>query len=168
MRKKVVRSKQNKVPNNLNSLYTPILHLKTMLQSGVSELNGEEIVNGLALLHFTTFLIPKLQSECGLKHLIIREIVEQLTKNDSCVVHQEEIGKISSFIDNLGKILNTNLMPIIYIAIYQAYLDAEIYKHFHSELGIYDFHYFSSDMINSMKIYHDASVALINETTKTN
>jgi hypothetical protein len=49
---------------------------------------------------------------------------------------------------------------------YQAYLDAEIYRHLHPNLGIYDFiafQYVKPETVTSMKQYHDVSVKVLEE-----
>lgn len=165
-----MKSKQNKVPSEFDSFYTPILNLKKILQSNNKQQHKAiEIVQGFVMLHYGTFVmlhLYKRQSKNPTKILIVRELIEFITDHDSCNLYPDQIAKLLSLIDALGKELNTTLKPYVYIALYEGYLDSQIYYHFHQEYNIYDFAEFQSvtpDTLARMKSYSEASHVLLNE-----
>ena len=94
------------------------------------------------------------------KIIEIRDLVELILSKDSFLLIPEHKAKISSFIDNLGKQLNVTYKPYVYIAMYSAHLDAEIYRHFNPLIGIYDFidyYYVEPETVARMKQYSDVS-----------
>ena len=168
---RMAKTKQNKVPSEFDSLYSPIVQLKKILQSKTKELAPNEALHGIIMLHFATFVMLQLRRRVGVetvKELAIRSLVESVLATDSYHFQNHQISSLFSFIDALAKALNTTAKPYVYIAMYQAYLDAEIYRNFHSDLGIYDFVELQSvrpDTVAAMKHYHDASVLLIGEVS---
>ena len=125
------------------------------------------MIQGLVLLHFATFVMCHLQKQLGMsttKSLIIRSLIEQIMQGDAFKLEQEHLAKLFHFIDGLAKELNTTYKPYIYIALYNAYLDAEIYRHFHPNLGIYDFakfQYVQPETLAKVKEYHDVSIDVL-------
>ena len=165
----MARTKQNQVPHEFESLYCPILELKRLLQSNLKELNTGQTLQGFIMLHFATFVMVHFHKQLGMstnKDLIIRTLIELIMAGDSHKLGRDQLASLFSFIDGLGKELNTTYKPYIYIAMYQAYLDAEIYRHLHPNLGIYDFiafQYVKPETVTSMKQYHDVSVKVLEE-----
>ncbi len=165
----MARTKQNQVPTEFQALYGPILQLKRLLQSNSLELCAEQILEGFIMLHYATFIMTQFHKQhrsSTTKDLIIRELIELIMSGDSYKIQSDQLAKLFSFIDALGKELNTTHKPYIYIAMYQAYLDAEIYRNFHSNLGIYDFvafQYVKPETVAEMKQYHNASIKVLEE-----
>ena len=162
----MARTHQNKVPEEFNNLYDPILNLKKILQSKTSEPDPEQIASGFVMLHYTTFMISYLSTQSSTKALICRELIEHIMQEDTFSLNNAHFAKLFSYIDNVGKILNTTTKAYIYIAMYNAYLDSKIYQHFHHELGIFnfkDFQYVKPETVQRMKSYHDASIKLLEE-----
>lgn len=165
----MARTKQNQVPTEFQALYGPTLQLKRLLQSNSLELCAEQILEGFIMLHYATFIMTQLHRQLGsstTKNLIIRELIELIMSGNSYKIQPDQLAKLFSFIDALGKKLNTTPRPYIYIAMYQAYLDAEIYRNFHSNLGIYDFvafQYVKPETVAEMKQYHNASIQILEE-----
>lgn len=165
----MARTKQNQVPHEFESLYAPILELKKLLQSNLKELSADQTLQGFIMLHYATFVMIQFHKHVGIsttKVLIIRELIEFIMSGDSCRIQQDQLAKLFSFIDALGKMLNTTYKPYVYIAMYHAYLDAEIYRNFHPCLGIYDFvafQYVKPETVASMKQYHDVSLKVLEE-----
>ena len=164
----MARSNQNKVPYEFESLYSPILQLKQVLQSN-KQPAVDIVIHGFTMLHYTTFIMPHFNRQRGeetTKSLIIRGLVELIMSSDSYDLQQDQTSKLYSYIDYLGKMLNTSRKPYIYIAMYQGYLDAEIYRGLHPDLGIFDFKdssYVTPETVARMKQYHDVSVELLSE-----
>jgi hypothetical protein len=134
-------SKQNKVPYEFDSLYLPILKLKQVIQSN-NQVAAEVIIQGFTMLHYTTFIMTYFNRQRGddtTKSLIVRELVELIMSCDNYDLQQDQASKLYSYIDSLGKMLNTTRKPYIYIAMYHGYLDAEIYRNIHPDLSIFDF-----------------------------
>ena len=165
----MTRTQQNKVPEEFNNLYDPILNLKKILESKTTEPDPEQVTVGFVMLHFTTFMIIHLSKETGqssTKALICRDLIEHIMQEDTFSLNNAHFAKLFSYIDNVGKILNTTTKAYIYIAMYNAYLDSKIYQHFHHELGIFDFkdfQYVKPETVQRMKSYHDASIKLLEE-----
>jgi len=163
------KSKQNRVPYEFDSLYSPILQLKRLLQSNAKELSPDQTLQGFIMLHFATFVMVYLFKQRKVspeKALNTRGLIELILAADSHQMQADELSRLFSFIDALGKELNTTAKAYVYIAMYQAYLDAEIYRHFHADLGIYDFiefQYVRPETVAGMKNYHDVSVKVIEE-----
>lgn len=165
----MIKTKQNQVPIEFQALYGPILQLKRLLQSNSLELCTEQILEGFIMLHYATFIMTQLHKQLGsstTKDLITRELIELIMSGDSYEIQPDQLAKLFSFIDALGKKLNTSHKAYVYIAMYQAYLDAEIYRNFHPSLGIYDFvafQYVKPETVARMKQYHDASIKILEE-----
>jgi hypothetical protein len=165
----MARTKQNKVPHEFESLYGPILELKRLLQSKSKELNSDQTLQCFIMLHFASFVMIHFHKQLGMsttKDLTIRALIELIMAGDSHKLQREQLASLFSFIDALGKELNTTYKPYIYIAMYQAYLDAEIYRHLHPTLGIYDFvafQYVKPETVANMKQYHDVSLKVLEE-----
>lgn len=165
----MARTQQNKVPEEFDNLYGPILILKKILESKTNEPDPEQVAMGFVMLHFTTFMISHLSNQTGqssTKALICRELIEHIMQEDTFSLNNSHFAKLFSYIDNVGKILNTTTKAYIYIAMYNAYLDSKIYQHFHPELGIYDFEdfqYVRPETVQRMKNYHDASIKVLDE-----
>ena len=159
----MAKSRQNQVPEEFDSLYTPILRLKKLLLSKTNELAAEQVIHSFVLIHYSTFLMICLYRQLDLnvdKVIEIRDLVELILSKDSFLLIPEHKAKISSFIDNLGKQLNVTYKPYVYIAMYSAHLDAEIYRHFNPLIGIYDFidyYYVEPETVARMKQYSDVS-----------
>ena len=66
-----------------------------------------------------------------------------------------------------GYELNLAPRPYLYIAMYTGYLDAEIYRHFHPTIGVYDFiesQYIHPQTVERMKDAHDTAVQVLEES----
>lgn len=165
----MARTKQNQVPHEFESLYGPILELKRLLQSKSKELSADQTLQGFIMLHFASFVMVHFHKQLGMsttKDLVIRALIELIMSGDSHKLERDQLASLFSFIDALGKELNTTYKPYVYIAMYQAYLDAEIYRHLHPTLGIYDFiafQYVKPETVASMKQYHDVSLKVLEE-----
>lgn len=167
----LMRHKQNQVPNEFISLYSPMLKLKQFLQSNKNQLNDdiELIVHGLVMAHFSTFLICALSRHVNQnvdKQRNIRSLIELILNGNEFDILPEHVSVLSSHIDLIGKVLNTTSKIYLYIAIYEGYLDSEIYYQFHQDHGIYNFrHYYqvSDETIELMRQQHDYSISKINE-----
>jgi len=165
----MAKTKQNLVPFEFDALYGPILKLKKLLQSKAKELSAEQTVQGFVMLHYATFIMLHFHKQLGMsttRDLITRELIELIMSSDSYKLQPDQLAKLFSFIDALAKELNTTYKPYVYIAMYEAYLDAEIYRHLHPTLGIYDFvefHYVRPETVSGMKHYHDVSVKVLEE-----
>lgn len=164
----MAKSNQNKVPYEFESLYSPILQLKQVLQSN-KQPTVDIVIHGFTMLHYTTFIMTHFHRQRGeetTKSIIVRELVELIMSGDSYSLRKDQTSKLYSYIDSLGKMLNTTRKPYIYIAMYQGYLDAEIYRNIHPDLGIFDFQDFRNvtpETVARMKQYHDVSVELLKE-----
>ena len=165
----MARTKQNQVPHEFESLYGPILGLKRLLQSNLKELNADQTLQGFVMLHFASFVMVHFPKQLGIsttKDLATRALIELIMSCDSHKLQRDQLASLFSFIDALGKELNTTYKPYVYIAMYQAYLDAEIYRHLHPTLGIYDFvalQYVKPKTVANMKQYHDVSLKVLKE-----
>lgn len=164
----MARSNQNKVPYEFESLYSPILQLKQVLQSN-KQPTIDTVIHGFTMLHYTTFIMTHFHRQRGeetTKSIIVRELVELIMSCDNYDLQQDQASKLYSYIDSLGKMLNTTRKPYIYIAMYHGYLDAEIYRNIHPDLSIFDFQdfrYITPETVARMKQYHDVSVELLKE-----
>lgn len=164
----MARSNQNKVPYEFESLYSPILQLKQALQTNKQPM-VDIVIQGFTMLHYSTFIMPHFHRQRGeetTKSLIVRGSVELIMSCNSYELQKDQASKLYSYIDSLGKMLNTTRKPYIYIAMYLGYLDAEIYRTIHPDLSIFDFQdfrYITPETVARMKQYHDVSVELLSE-----
>jgi hypothetical protein len=165
------RSRQNQIPPEFKSFYTPQLTLKKLLQSGkshIDETHNEAVIIGLAILHYATFFVSalyRLEQITNERTAYIRTILENVLAGNEYQIQQDEIAKIVSFIDLVGKLINTTAKLKIHIAMYEGYLDYEIYSHFHEDKPIFEFKYFciiGPDVVERMKEYSEASRVLLN------
>ena len=93
-------------------------------------------------------------------------LIELILNGNEFDILPEHVSVLSSHIDLIGKVLNTTSKIYLYIAIYEGYLDSEIYYQFHQDHGIYNFrHYYqvSDETVELMKLQHDYSINKINE-----
>ena len=167
----MAKSKQNKVPEQFERFYAPLLKLKQVLQSNNQILELDEnqfIVHGLMVLHYATFIMCNLyritDKADNTRALLIRSLIENMLEKENYSLDTVYISKISSFIDSIGKYLNTVIFPKSHIAMYHGYLDYEIYYQLHKDLGLFDFKWcctIEKETVASMKNYHDASLALL-------
>lgn len=166
-----MRHKQNQVPNEFNTFYFPMLKLKKYLQSNKNQLNNdvEFIVHGLVMAHFATFLICALSRQVKQdidKQRDIRSLIELILNWDEFVILPEHVSTLSSHIDLIGKVLNTTSKIYLYIAMYDGYLDSEIYYQFKRSYGIYnfrDYYQVNKETVELMRQQHDYSISKINE-----
>ena len=69
-----------------------------------------------------------------------------------------------SFIDLVGKLINTTILLKIHIAMYNGYLDYEIYYSFNRHKRLFDFKGYctlNNDTVSRMKNYSNASQELL-------
>lgn len=107
----MARSRQNQVPAEFETFYSPILQLKMQLTSKSKELAAENTVPGFMMLHFSTFIMTKLYKQQDLdysKIIIIRELIEYILSHDNFKLENEYKSRLCSYIDNLAKELNTS------------------------------------------------------------
>ena len=163
------KSHQNTVPEEFNAFYGPILKLKKLLQSNTKELGAEHILSGFVIMHYSTFVMSELYSQLDVskeKIYMIRDLIELILSRDTYQLSNEQRSKLYSYVDNLGKELNTTYKPYIYIAMYQAYQNAEIYRHIHSGMPINDFiqyQYIQPETTARMKEYYKVSMEVLND-----
>lgn len=164
------KSKQNKVPAIFKDIYNPILAMKKLLISNKNGFNDDEsrtIVRGLMISHFGTFLINSInhvvKSDPPTKILIARAMIEKILERATNDIPKDYISKISSLADQLAKYLNTTPRYILDVAMYNAYLNFEIYYHIHSELELFEFKSFitfDKETLHGMKVSHDYHVKI--------
>ena len=158
------KTKQNKVPTDFQSFYNPILKFKILLQSKVNELPADSSIQALMMMHFATFLLcnlNRIKNIDNTKILIVRSLIELMLEKDSFNIYPDQSAKLYSFIDRIGKELNTTDKAYLDISFYSAYLDLKIYHNFKQNLGFYkfkDYAYISPSVIEVMKYHHDVAV----------
>ena len=163
----MARTIQNQVPDDCDALYSPILRLKKQLMSKAKELGSQHIMQGLVMAHYSSFLMCSLYHQMKkdiTKLLEVRKLIELILEGDEFRLLAEQKSKLVSFIDNLGKELNMTFKPYLYIAMYSAHLDAEIYRYFNSNIGLYDFidyYYVHPETVGRMKNYYDSSISVL-------
>ena len=168
---KIKKKLQNSVPDEFGYFYTPIYQVKQTLQkTGRTELKPNEILLGLSMIHYATFIMSEIyrqNSQDISKILATRELVENILEKNSYQLENHQTSQLISFVDQVAKTLNTNLKLYIYIALYRGNQNAEIYRRLHNHLGIYDFiindDFLNPLVLNSVKAYHDISIELLTE-----
>ena len=176
----MLKSKQNQVPREFETFYSPMLQLKKALQSNTVELeannNGNQfIIQGLMFLHYATFVMCNLyritDNRDNSRALELKVTIEDILAVDKFEITRSHVSQFSSFIDSVGKYLNTTIFAKLHIAIYQGYLDYEIYFNLHKELRIFDFRWsclIEPETIDRMKIYYKASVSVLQKISGNN
>ena len=169
------KSRQNKVPEEFLSFYQPQLKLKHLLQSGetcIDERNNESAVIGLMVLHYASFIVGALyryDKMANDKVALVRYLIESILEGDEYKIHPHEVSRLISFIDLVGKLINTTIVLKIHIAMYHGYLDYEIYYAFNKHKKLFDFKGYctlSDDIVVRMKDYSNASQELLNTMNK--
>ena len=168
---KIKKTLQNSVPDEFVYFYTPIYQVKQTLQkTGRTELEPNEILHGLSMIHYATFVISEIyrqNSQDISKILATRQLVENILEKNSYQLENQQASQLISFIDQVAKALNTNLTLYTFIALYRGNQNAEIYRKLHNHLGIYDFlvndAFLNPLVLNSVKSYHDVSIELLTE-----
>ena len=119
----MTRSKQNKVPEQFEIFYTPMLKLKQVLQSNqkILELDQNQfIIHGLMVMHYSTFImcnIYKISDNAdNIKALLMRSLIENILEKEDFILDRIFISKMSSFIDSVGKYLNTIIIPKLHVS----------------------------------------------------
>ena len=168
----MVRTVQNQVPVAFNALYNPILKLKNLLNTSSKDTQAHDISSNIVsfmLAHYTTFLMTIIYRQIDrdiARILEVRKLIEAILANDTFDFKPEHKAKLFSFIDNLAKELNTTPTLYLHVAIYDSYLDAEIYRCFHSDMPIFDFlhsNYISQDTVIIMKQCYDEAMAMLKQ-----
>ena len=165
----MARTKQNQVPYEFDALYDPILKLKKLLMMRSQQIDGSDLIQGLVMVHYTTFIMLCLYHQKSVdtsKIIETRTLIEQILNEDSFRLYPEQKSRIMSFIDNLGKELNITLKPYVYIAMYSGHLDAEIYRKFHSTKGVYNFinyDYVHPETLAKMRECHMESIKVLEQ-----
>ncbi|MBX9865462.1 MAG: hypothetical protein K2Y14_01000 [Burkholderiales bacterium] len=163
-----MKKKQNKVPTDFENFYNPILKLKQSLQGSLAP-EPEFINSGIVLLHYSTFFITELyhyKQQDPTKALLIREVLEHAQNNMSIEFQNYHAAKIISFIDLVAKELNINNPIYIHIAIYEAYLNSQIYIRLNNRTGcLFDAHreIFNENIVSTMKKYHDGAKIVLSK-----
>ncbi len=169
------KSRQNKVPEEFLSFYQPQMKLKQLLQSGetsIDERNNESAVIGLMVLHYATFFVGALYRHDNIskeKVTFIRHMIEDILEGDEYKIHGHEVSGLISFIDLVGKLINTTILLKIHIAMYNGYLDYEIYYSFNGHKRLFDFKGYctlNNDTVSRMKNYSNASQELLKHLNK--
>ncbi len=94
------------------------------------------------VLHYATFFIGALYRQDTIANemvLLIRNLIEAILEGDEYKIHEHEVSKLINFIDLVGKLINTNILLKIHIAMYNGYLDYEIYHSFNKHKKLFDF-----------------------------
>ena len=171
------KSQQNTVPSEFASLYKPILKVKQAITNKNKEVDCADIIEGftllhyytitllhyytITLLHYCTFMlihIGKINNKIDDKILPMRQLVENILENEQFTLLPNQISQLSSFIDKISKELNINNKSVVYVSLYEAYLDSFIYKNFNNHLGMYTldgFEYIAPETVANLKILHD-------------
>ena len=155
------KSQQNTVPSEFASLYKPILKVKQAITNKNKEVDCADIIEGFTLLHYCTFMlshIGKINNKIDDKILLMRQLVENILENEQFTLLPSQISQLSSFIDKISKELNVNSKSVVYVSLYEAYLDSFIYKNFNNHLGMYmfdGFEYIAPETVANLKILHD-------------
>lgn len=154
------KSQQNTVPSEFESLYKPVLKIKQIITNKNKEINDFDIVGGLVLLHYCTFIlssIGKINNKIDNKILPIRQLIENILEGEQFTLLPDHISQLSSFIDKIGKDFNLNNKSVVYVSLYEAYLDSFLYKSFNDHLGMYmlnGFDYIAPETVADLKILH--------------
>ena len=167
----MTKTRQNQVPTAFNAFYRPLLEVKKLLQSNIATIEGEtchKLIKALIITHYTSFIIANLYRITNQRDVTkikyIRGLIENMLEDNAFNLTKECAAKLISYIDMVAKVLNTNHITYIHIALYTGYLDFEIYAHFHSNLGLFDFKEYynlNQSTINNMKDYYDKASALL-------
>ena len=154
------KSQQNTVPAEFESLYKPALKIKQLITNKNKEIDDSDIVGGLVLLHYCTFIlsnIGKLNHKIDVKLLPIRQLIENILEGEEFTLLPDHISQLSSFIDKISKELNVNNKSVVYVSLYEAYLGSFIYKNFNNHLGMYmlnGFDYIAPETVADLKTLH--------------
>lgn len=169
----MAKTKQNRVPPEFESFYNPMLQLKQALQSNKAVLDAgqsQTLVHGLMVLHYATFVLCSLYKITDNKDntaaLLIRTLAENILEVDNFELDSRNISRVVSFIDSVGKYLNTTEFAKLHVAMYHGYLDYEIYYNLHKNLRLYDFKWcctIEPETVARMKEYYNASAALLKQ-----
>ena len=161
------KSQQNTVPPEFDSLYRPVLKVKQVITNKNKEFDITEVLEGVALLHYCTFIlgrIGKINHKADNNIILVRQLVEDILDGNQFLLLNEHISQLSSFIDKVARELNLNSKSVVYVAFYEAYLDSWLYKYFNSHLGIYKFDgfdYVAPETVANLKILHDQHVQYV-------
>lgn len=134
-----MKKRPTSVPDKYKSFYQPINAIKIMLTKQVA-LSSHDVANGLSFIHFASFLILESNRSAGISSnqtIAIRKIAELTFKPNGYQFTNTDISQLTSFVDKLAKLLNTTQEYLLHIYFYDAYLNAEIYRHFHQDLDIF-------------------------------
>jgi hypothetical protein len=154
------KSHQNIVPSEFESLYKPALNIKRIITSKNKEIEGPDLVQGFVLLHYCTFIlssIGKINNKIDEKILPVRQLIENILEGEQFTLLPDQISQLSSFIDKLGKEFNLNHKAVVYVSLYEAYLDSCIYKNFNTHLGMYTLYnldYIAPETVEDLKRLH--------------
>jgi len=154
------KSQQNTVPFEFESLYKLVLKVKRIITGKDKEIEGSDITQGFVLLHYCTFIlsnISKITNKADDRILQIRQLIENILEGEQFRLLPDQISQLSSFIDRIGKEFNLNSKSVVYVSLYEAYLDSLVYKNFKNHLGmytLYDLDYITSDTVEDLKRLH--------------
>ena len=124
------------------------------------------------VLHYATFFVGALYRQDSMpyeKIAIIRHLIEAILEGDEYKIHDYEVSRIISFIDLVGKLINTTILLKTHIAMYNGYLDYEIYHSFNKHKRLFDFKGYctlSDEIVSRMKDYSTASQELLERLSK--
>ena len=102
----MARTIQNQVPPHFDALYNPILKLKKLLMSKAKELEAEDFIQGFMLAHYSSFFMCNLYHQVSrdvTKLLNIRKLIETILESNQFNLCAQDMSKMISYIDNLGK-----------------------------------------------------------------
>lgn len=150
---KINKRPYNRYPQEFADFYEPILSLKKIISYGKKKFNElmdlkefKLLIQKFMLMYYTTFimsdLIIKNKDEIKLKKIIqMRKLIEDILSKTDLVLTEESVSSISSYIDFVGKEINTINREYVYMSFYSGHITYRIYELIHNDLIINDYRY---------------------------
>ena len=163
--------KRYRIPEKYTALFTPVMDLKSMLQSNkdvIDIANSERTIVAFMITHYVTFFISSLakynKSINKEQLFFVRNVIEDVLHGDGYTLNELQIRTLISFCDQAAKYVNTTAEIYLTICSYDGYLNYSIYSSLHSDKKIFDFKYFcmvNEDTLKNMKEYYDVAIAFL-------
>ncbi len=153
MAAKITKLTYNRYPQEFAEFYEPILLLKKIVSYGgrklkeimdLKEFRG--LIQKFVIAYYSTFIISDLIARNNDKIKLdkvykLRKNFEEILSEQDLIITPKFISSLSSYVDFVGKEINTVNREYLYVSFYSGYLNYLIYEQIHKDLVINDYRY---------------------------
>jgi hypothetical protein len=153
MASKINKELYNKYPQEFADFYEPILSLKKIISYSdkkIKEIMGLKefkcLIQKYMVAYYSTFIISDLmlknKNDLKIQKVLhVRKLLEEVLAQEDLIITKDFISTISSYVDFVGKEINTINREYVYMSFYAGQINYRIYELIHNDLVINNYRY---------------------------